>query len=170
MGDISFGRGSLQHNEIDYRAFLDCAKAIGEALARRRPDTVKTEIKLFLATDDNKVKQFALKNYASNVVTLNITPLHVKSLMLENSESKRAGMFGVMIDHFLLSECDFLILSSKSTFGHTAAGLLFHPEGTFTYQWENFCGGDKHLLRVPGMKARMKGTQEEGALELETSA
>lgn len=132
MGDVSFGRRSLQNNNIDYKAFFGCAQAIGEALARQRPDTIKKHVKWFLATDDNKVKEYARENYPLNVVTLNITPQHIKSLKTRDSESTE-GTLGVLMDHFLLSECDFLILSPRSTFGTSAAGLIFHPKGTITY-------------------------------------
>ncbi|KAL9975049.1 hypothetical protein ACROYT_G012165 [Oculina patagonica] len=131
MGDVSFGRGSLQNNNIDYKAFFGCAQALEEALARQRPNTFKKHLKWFLATDDNNVKEYARENYPLNVVTLNITPQHIKSLKTRDSESTE-GTLGVLLDHFLLSECDFLILS-RSTFGTSAAGLLFHPKGTFTY-------------------------------------
>ena len=131
MGDVSFGRGSLRDNNIDYKAFFSCAQAIGESLARQKPDTTRKHVKWFLATDDNKVKQYALENYPLNAVTLKITPQHIKNLKTKDSESKE-GTLGVVMDHFLLSECDFLILS-PSTFGKTAAGLSFHSKGTITY-------------------------------------
>ena len=131
MGDVSFGKGSLRNNNIDYRTFFACAQSIGEALARQRKDTIKKHVKWFLATDDLKIKQYALENYPLNVVTLNITPQHIKSLKTGDSESIE-GTFGVIMDHFLLSECDFLVLS-RSSFGKTAAGLFFHSEETIAY-------------------------------------
>jgi len=135
MGDISFDNGSLQENVIDYRGFFDCAEAFVEALVKRRGDTMRETVKLFLATDNTAVKRYALKNYPLNIVTLDITTQHLKytgSLNKTTSE-KIEGMFGVLIDHFLLSESDFLILSN-STFSKTAAALSFHSEETWTYQ------------------------------------
>lgn len=133
MGDISLSRGLRQNNHIDDRAFFDCAQAFGEALVRRKAGTVREAVKWFLATDDTAVKRYARKNYPLNAVTLNITPQHINSLTQTTNSEKIEGMFGVMIDHFLLSECDFLILS-RSTFGKTAAVLFFHSEGTFIYE------------------------------------
>ena len=131
MGDVSFARGSLQYNNINYRAFFHCAQDLTETLTRQRRVS-KTDIKWFLATDDKDVKQYALQNYGLNVVTLNITPHHIKSLKMKDSKSME-GTFNVMLDHFLLSECDFLILYNFSTFGHTAAGLNFHSKRTIIY-------------------------------------
>lgn len=125
MGDMSLHRGLLKNNHIDYKRFMSCARVFGEALARRKADSVRETVKWFLATDDNAVKQYALKNYPLNAATLNITPQHLNSLTKTTNSEKIEGMFGVVMDHFLLSECDFLILS-KSTFGKTAAALFFH--------------------------------------------
>lgn len=131
MGDVSFGQG-VQNNHFDFEGFFFCAQAFGEALARRSVVTVVETIKWFLATDDTAVKGYALKNYPLNAVTLNITPKHIKysNPLTENTTSQKIeDMFNVVIDHFLLSECDFLILS-PSTFGKTAAALFFHSEAT----------------------------------------
>lgn len=135
MGDISFGNGSLQENVIDYRGFFDCAEAFVEALVKRRGDTMRETVKWFLATDNTAVKRYALKNYPLNIVTLDITAQHLKYTGSLNKTTSEAieGMFGVLIDHFLLSESDFLILSN-STFSKTAAALSFHSEETWTYQ------------------------------------
>ena len=136
MGDMSLHRGLLKNNHIGYKRFMNCAGVFGEALASRKADTVRETVKWFLATDDVAVKRYALKNYPLNAVTLNITPQHLNSLTKTTNSDKMEGMFGVLIDHFLLSECDFLILS-MSTFGKTAAALFFHSEGTSIY--ENVC-------------------------------
>ena len=149
MGDLSFGQGSLQNNHIDYKDFFDCAQAFAEALARRRVDTVRETVKWFLATDDTVVKRYALKNYPVNAVTQNITPRHINSLSRRTNSENIEGMFGVVIDHFLLSECDFLILS-RSTFGKTAAALFFHSEGTSIYG--DVCS--KHLSK--GMTVNLR--------------
>ena len=136
MGDLSFGQGSLQNNHIDYKGFFECAQALAEALARRRVDTVRERVKWFLATDDTAIKRYALKNYPLNAVTLNITPQHIKyseRFINKTTSEKIEDMFSVVIDHFLLSECEFLILS-RSTFGKTAAALFFHSEGTSIYK------------------------------------
>ena len=128
MGDVSFRSGSLQENLIDYRGFFGCAQAFVEALVMRRGDTMREAVKWFLATDNTAVTRYALKNYPLNIVTLNITAQHLRYMHTDSftktTSEKIEGMFGVLIDHFLLSESDFLILS-KSTFGKTAAALFF---------------------------------------------
>ena len=120
-------------NNFNYRAFFCCAQNLRDALAQQTRG-FQRDIKLFLATDDKDVKQYALMNYASDVVTLDITPHHITSLQGRNIRRSEPveGIFNVMLDHFLLSECDFLILS-QSTFGLTAAGLKFHPSQTVTF-------------------------------------
>lgn len=150
MGDVSLHRGLLKNNHIDYKRFMSCARVFGEALARRKADSVRESVKWFLATDDNAVKQYALKNYPLNAATLNITPQHLNSLTKTTNSEKIEGMFGVVMDHFLLSECDFLILS-KSTFGKTAAALFFHSEGTSIY--EDNCGKQLRKGVTPNLHA-----------------
>ena len=134
MGDIFLGYLTIQYIDIDYKDFFDCAQVLTETLTRRNRDVFRKEdVRWFLATDDNKVKTYALKNYPVNAVTQIITPQHIKRLRkLTHSESVEV-MYDVLVDHFLLSECDFLILTGKSTFGKTAAGLMFHSKATFTF-------------------------------------
>ncbi|XP_020623331.1 uncharacterized protein LOC110060862 [Orbicella faveolata] len=149
MGDISLHRGLLKNNHIDFKRFMNCARVFGQSLARRKADTVREPVKWFLATDDTAVKRYALKNYPLNAVTLNITPQHINSLTKTTNSEKIEGMFGVIMDHFLLSECDFLILS-KSTFGKTAAALFFHSEGTSIY--EDVCGEQLRKGMTPNLR------------------
>lgn len=130
MGDMSMGMGPT-YNDVNYKDFFGCAHALSQALARLNPGVFKeNDVRWFLATDDTEVKKYALKNYAVNVVTQTITPQHIKGLHnLKHSESAES-MFDIIVDHFLLSECDFLILSDTSTFGRTAAGIMFHSKAT----------------------------------------
>lgn len=50
---------------------------------------------------------------------------------------KIEGMFGVVMDYFLLFECDFFILF-KSIFGKIVVVLFFYLEGILIY--EDNCG------------------------------
>ncbi|XP_068723538.1 uncharacterized protein [Montipora capricornis] len=133
MGDISFGK-SLQYNDINYKDFFNCAQALSEAISTRNQTRfMKRRIRWFLATDDIKVKKFAIENYSANTVTQMITPQHITRLtMLTRSESVES-MLDIIVDHLLLSECTFLILSRGSTFGKTAAALAFHSAETLTF-------------------------------------
>lgn len=146
MGDVALHRGSNSNN-LNYRAFFRCAQNLRDTLAQQTTG-FQTDIKLFLATDDKDVKQYALMNYASDVVTLDIIPHHITSLRgrKHRPSGPVEGIFNVMLDHFLLSECDFLILS-KSTFGLTAAELKFHPSQTVTFGHQMMHSND-HCGRV----------------------
>ena len=134
MGDISMGKSLRRYNNIDFKYFFDCAQALSDALARKNQRLFKKkDIRWFLATDDKEVKEYALKNYPANAVTLMIAPQHIKEVeRLPQSASVVEGMYDIMVDHFLLSECDFLILSKSSSFARTAAGLMFHSDATLT--------------------------------------
>jgi len=117
MGDISLHRGLLQNNHVDYKGFFDCAQAFGEALTRRKAGSVRETVKCFLATDGSAVKRYALKNYPLNAATLNITLQHIrynKALTEKTTPEKIEDMFGVVIDHFLLSECEQALCTIRS--------------------------------------------------------
>ena len=89
------------------KGFFDYAQAFGEALTRRKADSVRETVKCFPATDDTAVKQYALKNYIRKLyaVGLDITPQYIKynkAFIEKRSSEKIEVMFGVVIDHFLL--------------------------------------------------------------------
>ena len=150
MGDMSLRKG-FKYNDINYKDFFNCAQECSEAISTRNQTRfMERRIRWFLATDDIKVKKFAIENYSANTVTQMITPQHITRLtMLTRSESVES-MFDIIVDHFLLSECNFLILSRASTFGKTAAALTFHSAETLTFgrtcakMARNSHGNDNH--------------------------
>ena len=83
------------------------------------PKFSEKDIKWFVATDSNEVKTYAKKNYPSKVRTLDIKLEHIAL-----KQPSAQGLLGVLLDNFLLSESDFIIMS-MSSFSKTALGLSF---------------------------------------------
>ena len=120
MGDASsFHPGSFDERTANFKNFFTCAKKLEKAILGNS-NFSRGHIKWFLATDNNEVKQYALRTYPDKVVSLSVKVEHINV-----HEPTFEGMQGVLLDHFLLSECDFLVLSDSS-FSKTALGLNFH--------------------------------------------
>lgn len=66
------------------------------------------------------MKQVALKTYPNKVVSLSVKLEHINV-----REPSVEGLQGVLLDHFLLSESDYFVLSDSS-FSKTALGMNFH--------------------------------------------
>ena len=136
MGDAAFGipverKGAVRTR--DHQAFFTCASNFESAIMKANPNISRNEIKWFLASDDVNIKRFAIKTYgAEKVVTLDVKLEHSavfrKKLHIPSDE----GMMGVLLDNFILSECDYLVLS-KSTFSNAAIGLSLHLERSYTH-------------------------------------
>lgn len=152
----------------------------------------------FLATDNNIVKKYAIKNFPfRTIITTNFTPFHldVRNYSLswcnntihedgiarcnyttiancESSEclskfyvnrtfdsnwttpfnlsSKFAqGILGMLVDSFLLSQCDYLILCDSS-FSSTAVGLSMRTMNTYTL------GDQGCVIRRTGKKQKLR--------------
>lgn len=121
MGDASsFNQGSLDQRTANFDNFFVCAKKMENAIVQTNKNVSHTDIKWFLATDNTEVKQYALRTYPNKVVSLAVKVEHINF-----HEPSMEGMTGVLLDHTLLSECDFLVLSDSS-FSKTALGMNFH--------------------------------------------
>lgn len=121
MGDASsFSQGSLDQRTSDFSNFFTCAKKLESAIIQSDKNASRADIKWFLATDNSEVKQHALRTYPNKVVSLAVKVEHINF-----REPSMEGMTGVLLDHTLLSECDFLVLSDSS-FSKTALGMNFH--------------------------------------------
>lgn len=121
MGDaVSFQPASLDQRTSHFQNFFTCAKKLERKIVKSNPDFIQGDIKWFLATDNLDVKQFALRTYPHKVVSLSVKVEHINVL-----EPTFEGMQGVLLDHFLLSESDFFVLSDSS-FSKTALGMNFH--------------------------------------------
>ena len=121
LGDLpSFGRQSRRDvRTTDFVRYFTCALQMQRAISEADPNIAESDIKWFLATDNNDVKKYALENYPHKVRTLTIKLEHIA--LKKPSEE---GLIGVLLDNFLLSESDFLIMS-ESSFSKTALGLNF---------------------------------------------
>ena len=84
--------------------FFDYAQALSEMLAQQNQGVFsKEDIRWFLATDDKEVKTYALKKYPKHLVTQMINPQHIKTFHKLTQSATVESMYGVMVDHFLLS-------------------------------------------------------------------
>ena len=128
MGDASFNQGSIDQRTSNFKSFLTCAKKLEKTITRTNYSHISQgDIKWFLATDNVDVKQYALRTYPNKVVSLSVKVEHINT-----DKPSNEGMQGVLLDHFLLSECDFLVLSDSS-FSKTALGLNFHSSEVSTF-------------------------------------
>lgn len=87
---------------------------------------LRSSAKIFLATDNAKIETRLKGMYPGRVLTIGKympedgSPLHHQRQGFE-------AMRYAMLDMFLLSKCDFLIYSSRSTFGYCAALMSQAP-------------------------------------------
>ena len=135
LGDKPFGRNNTRVSVSDFPKYFLCAKKVEQNLFSRDG---RKHARWFLATDSLLVKDYARKHFAEKVVTEESKPEHIDiNNEGENSPSDE-GMIGVLHDHFMLAECDFLVLS-HSSFSLTAMGAGIHGPKTYT-------GGEKCSL------------------------
>lgn len=120
MGDASFRPRSLDQRTSDFNSFFTCAKSLENEIVSSNRKIKRKDIRWFLATDNTEVKEYALRTYPNKVVSLAVKVEHINS-----RDPSTEGMTGVLLDHTLLSECDFLVLSDSS-FSKTALGMNFH--------------------------------------------
>jgi hypothetical protein len=84
------------------------------------------DAKIFLSTDSSAIEEKLRLLYPDRIIKTDKTrisqhePLHRQGLRDEARES-------ALLDMYLLSRCDFLIYSSRSTFGYCAALLSIQP-------------------------------------------
>ena len=131
MGDGAFGR-KRPLNVHDHKSFFSCAQSVEKSLLKSNSSIKGSSIKWFLATDDILIKRHAIKNFPGKIRTLNFQPQHIGIFQKQRSPSFE-GMIGVLLDHFILADCLFLILSNYSTFGTTALGLRYHAPNSYTF-------------------------------------
>lgn len=130
MGDAVFGR-RRPLNVQNFKTFFKCAQLVESSIAESSKKHVPDQIKWFLATDDVSIKQYAIQQFPGKILTLDLKPQHIGIFHKVRFPSYE-GMMGVLLDHFLLADCFFLILSS-STFGKTSLGLTYHAAQSFTF-------------------------------------
>lgn len=142
MGDVAFGR-KRRLNTQNFKSFFTCAQVVEKSIAKSNPNLKTSNIKWFLATDHIAVKEYGLQQYPGKVLTLDVEPEHIGIFQKQRFPTYE-GVTGVFLDHFLLAECFFLILSN-STFGTSALGINYHGMNSFTFG--ESCGIVKHRLK-----------------------
>lgn len=138
IGDEVFGKKS-QKGSIrtrNYMKIVNCTFKLEKAIHEANPQLPNGHLRIFLASDDVNLKRFLMKKYP-NFLSLDVKVEHISFFRRKKNLPSKEGMIGVLLDHFLLSECDFLVLS-RSTFGLTAAGLTFHQKESYTLNRCNY--------------------------------
>ena len=127
LGDKQFGRNETRISEFDFPKFFWCATEVERKLFNLHG---RKHARWFLATDSLLVKDYARKHFAEKVITAEYKPEHL-DIFKKGEKPSDEGMMGVLHDHFMLAECDFLVLS-KSSFSRTAVGVGMHSSKTYT--------------------------------------
>ena len=139
LGDQQFGRNNTRVS--NFQQFFSCAKKVERKTFNHYSNTTKKKTRWFLATDNVLVKDYARKYYGKKVIMDNNNPEHL-DFHKKNEKHSVEGMLGVLHDHYMLAESDYLILS-ESSFSNTAVGLGMHTSKTYTL-------GDKCDLNEDG--------------------
>lgn len=130
MGDAVFGR-RRPLNIQNFRSFFSCARLVEKSIVKSNRNIDVDSIRWFLATDDILIKRYAVEQFPGKILTLDLQPQHIGIFQKVRFPSYE-GMIGVLLDHIMLADCFFIILSS-STFGTTALGLRYHAMQSFTF-------------------------------------
>ena len=127
LGDKQFGGRNTRVSESDFPKYFGCAAKVERKLFNLDG---RKHSRWFLATDSLLVKDYARKHFAEKVIMAEYEPEHLDIFTVEKPPSDE-GMMGVLHDHFMLAECDFLVLS-HSSFSGTALGVGIHSIKTYT--------------------------------------
>ena len=106
----------------DMKIFFKRAKALEDLILAASSKVSVKDIKWFLTTNVHHVKSYGQVKYKGKLVTL-----PVKIERIATSKATHLGMLGIILDNFILSECDFLV-SSLNSFTKTTLGLRFSSE------------------------------------------
>ena len=137
IGDLQFGRNNTRVS--DFHKFFSCAKKVEREIFSVIDNTTKRQIRWFVATDSAFVKNYARIQFSNKIVTDNNKPEHL-DIYKKGEKPSEKGMMGVLHDHYILAESDFLVLS-ESSFSITAVGLGMRRSNTYTF-------GDKCNLKL----------------------
>ena len=129
LGDNQFGRNNTRVSESDFPKYFFCAKRVERKLFNLDD---RKQARWFLATDSLLVKDYARKHFAEKVITEENKPEHLDLFKKDKKPISDEGMMSVLHDHFMLAECDFLVLS-RSSFSETAVGVGIHNSKTYTF-------------------------------------
>ena len=129
LGDKQFGGSNTRVSETDFPKYFRCATKVEQNLFNLSGGK---HTRWFLAADSLLVKDYARKHFAEKVVMAENKPEHLGIFKKGKKPPSDEGMMGVLHDHFMLAECDFLVLS-KSSFSVTAVGVGMHSSKTYTF-------------------------------------
>ena len=129
LGDNQFGRKETRVSESDFPKYFFCAERVERELFNLDG---RKQGRWFLATDSLLVKDYARKHFAEKVITEENKPEHLDLFKKDKKPISDEGMMSVLHDHFMLAECDFLVLS-RSSFSGTAVGVGIHNSKTYTF-------------------------------------
>ena len=129
LGDKQFGGTNTRVSESDFPKYFGCATKVERKLFNLDG---RKHARWFLATDSLLVKDYARKHFAEKVITAEYEPEHLDIFKNAEKPPSDDGMMGVLHDHFMLAECDFLVLS-HSSFSGTALGVGIHSIKTYTH-------------------------------------
>ncbi|KAL4228056.1 hypothetical protein ACF0H5_013492 [Mactra antiquata] len=111
-----------------------------EYFTRPRQNAVFTTLKqysdpskyvVYLATDSDEVRNHA-KSILPNYINLDRKIVHVDKHSYVNSTESCNGLYTVLFEQYLLTKCDYLVLT-RSNFGANAAYIRGHSKGLFLY-------------------------------------
>ena len=129
LGDKEFGRNFTRVSETDFPKYFWCAAEVERKLFNLDG---RKHARWFLAADSLLVKDYARKHFAEKVITTEDKPQHLDLFKNGEKPPSDEGMMGVLHDHFMLAECDFLVLS-ESSFSRTAVGVGMRSSKTYTF-------------------------------------
>ena len=129
LGDTQFGRNNTRVSESDFPKYFWCAAEVERKLFNLDG---RRHARWFLATDSLLVKDYARKHFAEKIITAENKPQHLDIFKKSEKPPSDEGMMGVLHDHFMLAECDFLVLS-ESSFSRTAVGVGMRSSKTYTF-------------------------------------
>ena len=113
----------LMKNDIDVFQKAAMNRTREAQVAQRKP------IKWFLATDNVKIRDKVLKSRPEYFISANCTIRHSLRDILSDKESN--GMLCTLLDSYLLSSCNELVLTLRSTYGLLAANRKLDIKSVF---------------------------------------
>ena len=129
-------RSSFDAEQFDKETnrYLKCFLANAERVGQyyQNAQLISSNISWFLATDNIKLKAFVMK-HMKKYHTLPLKPRHIAREARRHGTLNDDGLLDVFADHFMLSTCNFLLLSARSTFGSSAAGVGMLNREEFAY-------------------------------------
>lgn len=132
LGDTQFGRNYTRVSQSDFQKYFWCAKKVEREIFNLDGRINENHARWFLAADSILVKDYGRKHFAEKVITTENKPEHLDIFKKGEKPPSDKGMMGVLHDHFMLAECDFLVLS-ESSFSRTAVGIGMRSSKTYTF-------------------------------------